>query len=76
MIVIIVVSECENVNAVILQGSCLGPLLFLVYINNIFSSTEISMILFADDVCLSYQHSDLEYIIEVISKELGKVDTC
>ena len=31
------------------------------------------MRLFADDACLSYQHSDPEYLNEVINKELGKV---
>ena len=51
-----VVSEHEIVNVVIPQNSCLGPLLFLVYINDIFSSTEINMRLFVDDACLSYQH--------------------
>ena len=69
-----VVSEREIVNVGIPQGSCLGPLLFLVYINDIFASTEINMRLFADDACLSYQHSDPKYLNEVINKELGKVD--
>ena len=74
MIVIIVVSERENVNAVILQGSCLGPLLFLVYINGIFSSTEINMRLSAVDACLSYQHSNPACVNSVINEELRKVD--
>ena len=67
-------SEREIVNVGIPQGSCLGPLLFLMYINDIFSSTEINMRLFADDACLSYQHSDPEYLNETINKELVKVD--
>ena len=69
-----VLSEREIVNVGISQGSCLGPLLFLVYINDIFSSTEINMRLFADDACLSYQHSDPKYLNEIINKKLVKVD--
>ena len=49
-----VVSEREIVNVKIPQGSCLCPLLFLVYINSIFSSTKINMRLFDDDARLSY----------------------
>ena len=66
-------SEHEIVNVRILQGSCLGPLLFLVYINDIFSSTEINMRLFADDACLSYQHSNPAWVNSVINEELRKV---
>ena len=64
-------SEHETVNVGIPHGSCLGPLLFLVYINDIFSSTEIKMRLFSDDACLSYQHSDPAC---VINEKLRKVD--
>ena len=69
-----VVSEREIVNVGIPQGSCLGPLLFLVYINDIFSSTKINLRLFADDACLSYQHSDPACVNSVINEELRKVD--
>ena len=67
-------SEHEIVNVGIPQGFCLGPLFFLVCINDIFSSNDINMRLFADDACLSYQSSDPEYLNETINKELGKVD--
>ena len=48
-----VVSEREFLNVGIPQGFCLGPLSFLVNINDIFFATEVNLRLFADDVCLS-----------------------
>ena len=55
------------------QGSCLDFLLFLVYIN-VFFSTDINMRFFADDTCLSYQHSAPNYLNKVIIEELVKVE--
>ena len=68
-----VMSKREIVNVWIPQSSCLGSLLFLVYINDFFS-TEINMRLFANNTCLSYQHSDLACVNSVITEELRKVD--
>ena len=69
-----VVSERAFLNVGIPQGSCLGPLLFLVYINDIFSATEVKLRLFADDACLSYQHSDPDFVNSVVNRELSKID--
>ena len=67
-------SKHEIVNVGIRQGSCLGLLLFLVYINDNISSTEVNMKLFADDACLSYQHSYFACVNSVINKELRNFD--
>ena len=56
------------------QGSGLGTLLFLVYINEIFSATEIKLRLFANDACLSYQHSDPDFVNNIVNRELCKID--
>ena len=66
--------EQEILNVGIIQGSCLGPLLFLVYINDIFLATNIKLRLFADDACLSYQHCDFDQVNVVINKELSRID--
>ena len=53
---------------------CLGPLLFLIYINDICNSSNLlSFILFADDTNLLKSHKHLDTLIAKINKELEKV---
>ena len=58
------------------QGSILGPLSFLVYINNLCSVSKVlELILFADDTNIFYSHTDASYLMEVVNLELEKI-TC
>ena len=57
------------------QGSVLGPLLFLIYINDILinSSNKLSFILFADDTNLFCSGKDIKTHESIVNEELSHV---
>ena len=53
------------------QGSCLGPLIFLIFVNDLhFHLNDSECIQFADDTTLVFVHRNLKYLHFCIHKEL------
>ena len=67
-------STTEKINCGVPQGSILGPLLFLIYINDLSTVSKACMsILFADDTNMFFTGRDLQTMTKVINEELINV---
>ena len=57
------------------QGSILGPILFLVHINELqFASDLLDSIMFADDTNLLYPNKDINTVFIKVNNELQKIN--
>jgi hypothetical protein len=66
-------SELFNLDISVIQGSTLGPILFLCYINDFLTATSLFSVLFADDTtCLAKGHN-LRELTPFVSEELRKI---
>ena len=66
-------SEEKDLLLSVIQGSILGPILFLCYINDFHRCTSLFTTLFADDGSCLAKHLNLKTLIEYVNLELQKV---
>lgn len=69
-------SQHKDIRYGVPQGSILGPLLFILYINDFENcSSSLHKVIFADDTNLLLSHKDPLELQKLLNSELSKVDT-
>ena len=67
-------TEMLHIKCGVPQGSIIGPLLFLLYVNDLPNASKIlDPIMFADDTNLFYSHSDIKILFKTVNEELHKL---
>ncbi|KAJ4450891.1 hypothetical protein ANN_02324 [Periplaneta americana] len=66
------ISEIGNISSGVPQGSVLGPLLFIIYVNDLCQNITSNMRLFADD-CIIYRKIRNNSDVDAIQTDLNKI---
>ena len=64
-------SEAGILNCAIPRVFILGPILFLIFINDLLQSSESGSYIYADDTCIFSQDKDIHKIEDVLIKQFS-----
>ena len=66
-------SQPASVSCGVPQGSILGPLLFLIYVNYMSQAVKCDLFLYAADTCLVCQHKDINKIENQLNEDFSNI---
>ena len=66
-------SQKAELNCGVPQGSILGPLIFLIYVNDMSQAVNCDLYLYADDSCLVYTGRDVSSIEDTLNKNFNSL---
>ena len=64
-------SEVSSISCGVPQGSILGPLLFLIYVNDMPMAVKCDLFLYADDTCLVFQSKNVKDIKKQLNEDFA-----